>query len=158
MTPEQYQTLANHIRANTDPVIIAALPLRNDGHIQEWYSVDSTFVVWRSRLSAEAAREAITNGDGLAQLDNLTAGKRDSLLWTLSGETHPANTAQRAAIENLCGTQNTLKAAILAAQKRVATRAEAIFVTGTGTSQTPGELGWEGMLSVNDVSTALNNY
>ncbi len=158
MTPEQYQTLANHIRANTDPAIVAALPLRNDGQIQEWYNVDSAFVVWRSALTPEQARDAITNGDGLAQLDNLTAGKRDSLLWVFSGNTNPANANQRAAIANLCGTQNTLKAAILAAQKRVATRAEAAFATGTGSDAVPGLLGWEGQLSVNDVSTALNNY
>lgn len=158
MTPEQYQSLADHIRANTDPFIVAALPLRNDGQIQEWYNVDSGFTVWRSSLTPEQARDAITNGDGLAQLDNLTAGKRDSLLWTFGGNTYPANSAQRAAIANLCGTQNTLKAEILAAQKRLANRAEAIYATGTGSDAVPGTLGWEGQLSVNDVSTALNNY
>lgn len=158
MTPEQYQLLANHIRTNTDPAIVAAFPLRNDGQIQEWYNLDSAFVVWRSLLTPEQARKAISGGDGLAQLDNLTAGKRDSLLWALSGDTHPTNTAQRTAIEGLCGTQNTLKAAILAAQKRFATRAEAIYATGTGTNAVPGTLGWEGQLSANDVSTALNHY
>ena len=158
MTPEQYQTLANHIRANTDPLVVAALPLRNDGQIQEWYNVDSTFVVWRSSLTGEQARDAITNGDGLAQLDNLTAGKRDSLLWVFGGNTNPSNATQRAAIADLCGTQNALKAAILAAQKRLANRAEAVYATGTGTTAVPGILGWEGQLSVNDVSTALNNY
>lgn len=158
MTPEQYQLLANHIRTNTDPAIVAAFPLRNDGQIQEWYNLDSAFVVWRSLLTPEQARDAIAGGDGLAQLDNLTAGKRDSLLWALSGDTHPTNTAQRTAIEGLCGTQNTLKAAILAAQKRFATRAEAIYATGTGTNAVPGTLGWEGQLSANDVSTALNHY
>jgi len=140
MTPEQYQLLANHIRTNTDPAIVAAFPLRNDGQIQEWYNLDSAFVVWRSLLTPEQARDAISGGDGLAQLDNLTAGKRDSLLWALSGDTHPTNTAQRTAIEGLCGTQNTLKAAILAAQKRFATRAEAIYATGTGTNAVPGTL------------------
>jgi len=158
MTPEQYQLLANHIRTNTDPAIVAAFPLRNDGQIQEWYNLDSAFVVWRSLLTPEQARDAISGGDGLGQLDNLTAGKRDSLLWALSGDTHPTNTAQRTAIEGLCGTQNTLKAAILATQKRAATVAEQVFATGTGTSGAPGLLGWEGTLSVNDVSTALNNY
>ena len=158
MTPEQYQTLANHVRANTDPAIVAALPLRNDGQIQEWYNVDSAFVVWRSSLTAEQARIAIANSDGLGQLDNLTVGKRDSLLWVLGGDTTPANTTQRTAIENLCGTQTALKAALLAAQKRLANKAEAIYATGTGSTAVPGTLGWEGELSVNDVSTALNNY
>lgn len=158
MTDEQMQTMAAHIRANTDPVVVAALPLRNDGTIADWYNADSTFVVWRSALTPEQARTAIIGGDGLAQLDNLTAGKRDSLIWAFSGDTDPANSAQRAAIENLCGTQNTLKAAILAAQKRLATKAERVFATGTGTSGSPGLLAFEGIVSVNEISTALNNY
>ncbi len=66
------------------------------------------------------------------------------------------NEAQRSAIVNLCGTQNTLKAAILAAQKRAATKAEALFATGTGSDASPGTLIWEGTLSVDDVSRALN--
>lgn len=157
MTTNQQQTLAAHIRANTDPAIVAAMPLRNDSIIAEWYNADSTFVVWRSILTPEQARNAIMGGDGLAQLDNLTIGKRDSLLWAFSGNTNPANSTQRTAIENLCGTQNSLKAAILEAQKRFATKCEQIFASGTGTSQKPGILGWEGVLSTNDVSYALNN-
>ena len=158
MTPTQYQTLANHIRANQNATIVAALPLRNDGIIQEFYNGASSFIVWRTKLTPSDARVAITSGDGLSQLDNLTVGKRDSLLWAFSGDTDPSNATQRTAIEGLCGTQNTLKAAILAAQRRAATVAEQVFATGTGTSGTPGSLVWEGTLSVNDVSTALNNY
>jgi len=158
LTSAQLQTLAAHIRANTDPDIVAALPLRNDGTIADWYNADSSFVVWRTSLTHDQARSAIIGGDGLAQLDNLMAGKRDSLFWTLSGNTDPSNATQRAAIHNLCGTQNALKAAILAAQKRFATRAENVFTTGTGTSQTPGNLVFEGQVSVNEISTALNTY
>jgi hypothetical protein len=135
LTPAQMTTLAAHIRANTDQAVIDALDIRNDVLL---------------------ARAAIAGGDGLAQLDNLTAGKRDSLLWVFDGDTLPANAAQRAAIENLCGTQNTLKAAILAAQKRVATKVEQVFATGTGSDASPGSLSWEGQLSSYDVSVALN--
>lgn len=155
LTPAQQTTLVAHIRANTDPAVIDALDIRNDVLLAELYNAASTFVVWRSSLSPEQARAAITGGDGLAQLDNLTAGKRDSLFWTFDGETFPANAEQRAAIVNLCGTQNTLKAAILAAQKRAATKAEQVFATGTGSDASPGTLGWEGTLSYTDVGVAL---
>jgi hypothetical protein len=158
MTPEQYQTLANHIRANTNQAIVAALEIRNDVLMAELYNASSTFVVWRSSLTPEQVRDAITNGDGLAQLDNLTVGKRDSLLWVFSGNTNPSNATQRSAIEGLCGTQNALKAAILAAQKRVATKAEQVFSTGTGSDANPGVLEWEGILSHPDISMALNKY
>lgn len=158
MTPEHYQTLAAHIRANTDQAVIDALTIRNDVALASLYNADSSFVVWRSYLTADEARLAITGGAGLAQLDNLIAGKRDSLLWVFSGDTDPSNTQQRTAINDLCGTQNSLKAAILAAQKRMATKAEQVFATGTGSDAVPGILGWEGTLTHSDVSFALNNY
>jgi hypothetical protein len=102
------------------------------------------FTVWKSGLTPEEARAAISGGDGLAQLDNLTAGKRDSLFWLFNGTTQPASAAQRAAIENLCGTQNLLKAAILAAQKRTASRIEKLFATGTGSDASPAVMTVEG--------------
>jgi hypothetical protein len=49
-----------------------------------------------------------------------------------------------------------VQTAILAACKRAATRAEALFSTGTGTEQTPGTLVYEGSVSINDVGQALN--
>jgi hypothetical protein len=156
MMPAELTTLAAAIRADTDQAVIDALDIRNDVLLAELYNAPTTYVVWRSTLTPEEARDAIAGGGGLAQLDNLTAGKRDSLLWVFSGNTEPANAAQRDAIENLCGTQNTLKAAILAAQKRFATKAERVFATGTGTDPSPGTLGWEGTLGHPDISAALN--
>ena len=158
LTEAQRTTLVADILANQDTADKYAIG--DLSSLAELYNAAAApaFTVWRSVLTPEQARTAITGGDGLAQLDNLTAGKRDSLFWTFDGNTYPANADQRAAIVNLCGTQATLKAAILAAQKRLANRAEAIYATGTGTTAVPGLLGWEGQLSVNDVSTALNNY
>jgi hypothetical protein len=154
LTTAQETTLAAAIKANPD--CVAWLPTRVDSEIAAYYNANSTFIVWRSSLTPAQARAAISGGDGLAQLDNLTVGKRDALLWVFGDTTSPANTTQRAAIESLCGTQNQLKAAILAAQKRAATKAERLFATGTGSDASPGTLGWEGALSVDDVSRALN--
>lgn len=58
----------------------------------------------------------------------------------------------RAAIDDLCGSQNTLKAALLAAEKRTCTVAEKVLSTGSGTNASPATLGWEGVLSGNDMS------
>jgi hypothetical protein len=156
LTTQQLTTLASAIRADTDQAVIDALAIRNDVALAELYNAATTHVVWRSTLTPEQARAAISGGAGLAQLDNLTAGKRDSLFWVFNGVTQPGNSAQRSAIEDLCGSQNTLKAAILAAQKRVATKAEKLFATGTGSDASPAILGWDGILSHNDVSVALN--
>jgi hypothetical protein len=154
LTSAQATTLAADIKANPD--CAAWLPTRIDSEIAAYYNAESAFIVWRSTLTSAQARAAISGGAGLAQLDNLTAGKRDSLLWVFNNDTQPSNAAQRSAIDDLCGTQNQLKAAILAAQKRAATKAEQLFATGTGSDASPGSLVWEGALSVDDVSRALN--
>ena len=52
----------------------------------------------------------------------------------------------------------TTRTQLLAACKRFATQAEALFVSGTGTTGTPGLLGWEGQLGHWDVSKALNEH
>ncbi len=79
LTTQQLTTLASAIRADTDQAVIDALAIRNDVALAELYNAATTHVVWRSTLTPEQARAAISGGAGLAQLDNLTAGKRDSL-------------------------------------------------------------------------------
>ena len=144
LTEAQRTTLVADILANQDTA--AKYQIGDLSSLAELYNAAAspTFTVWRNSLTPEMAREAIAGGDGLAQLDNLTAGKRDSLLWVFAGTTQPAIAGQRAAIENLCGTQNALKAAILAAQKRTASRIEKLFATGTGSDASPAVMAVEG--------------
>ena len=147
LTDAQKVTLKADILANADT--LACYEIGNLDCLEKLYNAPASpaFVVWKGALTSAEARAAISGGDGLAQLDNLTAGKRDSLLWVFNDSTSPANAAQRAAIENLCGTQNLLKAAILAAQKRSATRLEKLFATGTGSDASPATMGVEGPIS-----------
>ena len=144
LTETQRATLLADILANQDTT--AKYQIGDLSSLAELYNAAAApaFMAWRSVLTPEQARAAVSGGDGLAQLDNLTAGKRDSLLWLFDGNTQPGNAAQRAAIENLCGTQNTLKAAILSAQKRTASRIEKLFATGTGSDASPATLVVEG--------------
>lgn len=158
LTSEQMATLKADILAATDQATVDARANGQTTVLAGIYNqaADPAFYVWRTSFTPEQARDAISGGDGLAQLDNLTAGKRDSLLWVFEGNTNPSNATQRNAIVSLCGTQNTLKAAIAAAQKRTVTRAERLFVTGTGSEVSPGALGWEGTLSGDDVASAMS--
>jgi hypothetical protein len=144
LTEAQRTALVADILANQDTA--AKYGIGDLSSLADLYNAAAVpaFTVWRNELTPEAARAAISGGDGLAQLDNLTAGKRDSLLWVFTGTTQPANAAQRDAITNLCGTQNTLKAAILAAQKRTASRIEKLFATGTGSDASPAVMAVEG--------------
>lgn len=158
LTSEQMATLKADILAATDQATVDARANGQTTVLAGIYNqaASPAFYVWRTSFTPGQAREAISGGDGLAQLDNLTAGKRDSLLWVFEGNTNPSNATQRNAIVSLCGTQNTLKAAIAAAQKRTVTRAERLFVTGTGTEASPGTLGWKGTLSGDDVASAMS--
>lgn len=136
--------------ALADQTGAALLAAGNDTGLSEWLNAETTHVVWRSAMTPEMARAAIIQG--ATQLDALTVGKRDSLFWLASGNLDVSNASVRAAIDDLCGSQNTLKAALQAAQRRTASRAEKILASGTGTTASPATLGWEGTLSANDAS------
>jgi hypothetical protein len=114
------------------------------------------WTVWRTSVDAETWDDAILGTMGAAtQLDGLTASKRDSLFWALSKTLNPSNPATRAALDDFCGSQNTLKAAVQAAQKRTSTRAEKLFSSGTGSTAAPATMTFEGKLTYQDVEAAL---
>ena len=136
--------------ALVDPTASQYLANGNDNELADWFNQPQTFVAWRSKLTPEQARPAIIKG--ATQLDGLTVGKRDSLFYLVSGDLEVSDAAVRAAIDDLCGTQNQLKGYLTAVQKRTTTRAEKILANGTGTDAAPASLGWEGWLSGNDSS------
>lgn len=158
LTNAQKATLKAAILAETDATLVQYRVNGQTTMIAEWYNrpAEPAHYVWRSTFTSAEAREAIAGGDGLGQLDNLTAGKRDALLWLFEGVTQPSNEAQRTAILGLCGTQNTLKTSITAAQKRATSRVEKLFATGIGSEVSPATLGWEGPLSADDVASVLS--
>lgn len=153
LTPEQKTTLKAAIDA--DPVL-SAFPNTSDGAFEIAAALNQpaapAFYVWRTQYTAEQMRAAIING--ITQLDALTASKRDSLLWLAEGTVNCGLAATRAAFNDLTGSQNTLKAAVLDGGKRTATRAEKILATGTGSFADPAVAGWEGTLSYQDVQAA----
>lgn len=149
LTPAQVATLRS--LADSDPVAAGYVSTANDIALADWFNQSTTHVVWRTVLSPEMARAAII--EGATQLDALTVGKRDSLFWLCSGNINPSVPSVRAAIDDLCGTQNTLKGALQGAQKRFATRAEKVLSSGTGTAASPATLTHEGLLSYGEAST-----
>ena len=156
LTPGQLQTLKTDILA--DPVLSQwAATGRMAQEIADAYNLPATpaWTVWRTSVTAVEWRAAIIGWGGAAQLDALTASKRDSLLWAVSDVLNPSVAAIRAALDDFCGSQNTLKAAIVAAEKRTATRGEKLFSTGTGSTASPATMGYEGTLTYQDVEAVL---
>jgi hypothetical protein len=153
LTPTQQAALKANILA--DPVLSTLQPSSGAIYtIIEAYAAApaQACIVWRPVLTPDVMRDAIVGG--AAQLDNLTVGKRDALLYLISDNL--TNTAtMRSTLDDLCGTQNTLKAAIVAAEKRPATRLEKLYAAGACTSASPATMSVEGGLSYGDVLQAM---
>lgn len=153
MTPEQLQTLKAAILA--DPVL-SAYPQSIDGaYDMATYlrgMASPVFTVWNSAMTPEISRAAVVVG--ATQLDSLTAGKRDALLYIVSGTLDCTKAAVRQALDDLTGSQNVLKAAIVAAEKRPALRIEKILSTGTGSEASPATTAWDGSLGYSDILDA----
>lgn len=149
LTAEQRATLLADIQA--DPVLSQLQPSSNavQAVIAAYEAAPATAcVVWKPVLTADVMRDAIVGG--AVQLDNLTVGKRDALLYLVSADL--VNTpALRTTLDDLCGSQNTLKASIQAAQKRNSNRLEKLFATGSCTVASPSTMSIEGGLSYGDV-------
>lgn len=157
----QLTQLRAAILADTTPSVQAALAIRNDNEIARLYNLESTFIVWRTSVSQD---EIQLNGFDWVLVDNLSVGKARIWEWLFNNQARSLNPSKanvRAGIQECWkGTAAMLavQAVVLGHCKRPATVAERVFTTGTGTDATPGDLGsFEGSLSVNDVSTALNN-
>lgn len=157
MTDAQTQTLAAALRADTDPAVVTARTQRNDAELARLYNGDTAFVVWRTAVYPREYREAIV----WTAVDALSAGKARIWEWITQGMTAPIDATQtniRQGIADAWGASSATGLALQATAKRPASKAEKLYVTGTGTSATPGLLTWEGPLQVNDVSRALNEF
>ena len=157
LTDAQAQTLVAALRADADPGVAAALAARNDTEVARLYNLDSSFVVWRTSISPAEYREAIV----WTAVDGLTAGKARIWDWITQGMTAPIDASKtniRQGIADAWGATSATGLALQAVAKRPASKTERLFVTGTGTTASPGLLTWEGPLTVNDVSNALNRF
>ena len=153
LTTAQETTLAAHIRASQDAAVIAALAIRNDVELARLYNLASATDAWRVSMSGRDLFEAtdVTKFDGLA------AGKRDA--WRLLLTFAPVDMTRqknRKAAQDVWGNADSVAA--LQACTRKATVAENALGGASATTNTVSalKLNWEGALSTDDVSYALN--
>lgn len=155
MTPEQLTTLKAAILAETNAEFVEFRTQGATGAMASFYNVEASpaFYIWRSNYTPDLIADAIDKG--ITQLDALTASKRDSLLWWANRGHDAREAAVQAAINDLCGSQNTLKNAVLGGGKRAASRGEKLYCTGTGSLASPAVAAFEGPISNNDIVQAL---
>ncbi|MBD3671899.1 MAG: hypothetical protein HUJ26_00100 [Planctomycetaceae bacterium] len=167
LTIPQLTTLGNHIRANTD----VNGNLGNIGAIIDAYNADSSFFVWRENVPAGELGEVFD----LSNVGNLTSANIERLTGAFAivnsngGEFHGSREDHRAFFEDVFSgaAGNETRPAVLSAWQRLATLAESLFATGTGTECTelnsdgtpstgsPGDLVVEGQVDLSNIDQAL---
>ena len=154
---------------------------RNDTELARLLNLPSTFVVWRSTTEADLIADAIVwanltpadTADGTALFTNralVCQAKQINLQIMLqgrqsipSGKLNFRQGLQDALLNVPAGAGGTLLDAgwlgngkVKAAISRFATVAEKVFATGTGTAPTPGNLVFDGSVSINDIGDMWN--
>jgi hypothetical protein len=155
LTTQQLTTLKTAILAETDPEFVEARTNGQTSRMAGFFNgtASPAFYVWSKNYTADQIASSIDNG--ITQLDALTASKRDSLLWWADRNHDMSLATSQAAVNDLCGSQNTLKNAVLDGGKRKLTRGERLYATGTGSLAAPGTAGYEGILTESDIGAAL---
>jgi hypothetical protein len=159
LTTEQLQTLKAAMLA--DPALTQFIADRRDDLVADYYNAPAvpTFIIWRTFVTQD---EIMQNGFDWTRVDNLSVGKSRIWEWMFNNEArafNPSKTNVRAGIDaTWVGTAADLaqRAAVYVHCKRPANRVERLFASGVGTDVAPGLLGYEGTLSVNEVSNLLN--
>lgn len=159
LTPEQQVILKADILA--DPAL-AAYPLNGDGAwaiaLEYNKAADPAFHVWRTDVPVD---EIMRNGMDWTMVDNLSNGKARIWDWmTKLGTINASKPNIRAGIDACwVGTSAMLavRTAVYLHLNRSSTRLEKLFSTGTGTTEFPATMGYEGTINYQDVELARNN-
>lgn len=156
MTPAQLATLKTAITANQT---WAALPLTSGGAlvIAEGLNAKASpdYIVWKTDVSID---EIMRNGMDWARVDNLSIGK--ARIWDWLGRLGSFNASKpnvRAGIDAAwVGTTADLavRAQVYTHCKRTASVVEKLFAVGSGTDVSPSVMGFEGVVSADEVAQA----
>lgn len=156
LKPAQQTKIKNYINADA---VLSLISNTNDGayDIANAMNVEATpaFVVWRTTYTPAQIREAINAS--ITQLDNLTASKRQSLLWWAEGNQDASKASVQAAMTDLTAGQTALQNSVLDGAKRNATIAEKVLANGTGTTASPAKTTFEGFITYQDIAAARNS-
>lgn len=155
MTPEQHVVFAAHIRANTDAGVVAALAVRDDQAISDWYNQPSSTKAW----SQSVQKQELFNAMNLATFDSVVAGKRDA--WKIMLDMAPLDftkASNRKGVVDIFVTADATK--ILTACTENALQVELVF---GGESKTSGSVtalnrNYIGATEAGEVLHVLNNY
>lgn len=137
LTDSQLTTFAAALAAETDSTLAALRDSGQTGAVAAWYNEDSSaFYVWRNSVPLSEYRDAIT----WTEVDALSVGAARIWEWLTGGMTlplEPSRAEVRSGLAECWGAGTTTRTDMTAVSKRLATRAEELFATGTGSEADP---------------------
>ncbi len=158
MTLTSQQLTALKAAIDGDPAL-AAFPNDPDGNteIAKAFNLAASpaFTVWKTNVLTVRVGEAF-NASELAGLTALNHTRLQTLAIYLTAGVNPSLASIRTFFDDIfsgAGGVNT-RAALLALWKRLATRAEKLFATGTGSDAVPATMTAEGPLTRQNVEAA----
>ena len=155
MDQTQLTTFGNHIRANQDATVVAALTVGNLGDIRDWYSAESATYVWKPSLSVQEMRDEAFDW---VEVVALGTNPLLALQVLLNQDTvNPSKASVRGAFASIFGGPQYVntRTALTAIAKRLATQLESVFAAGPGSEVAPATLVVQGTPSTADVDLAL---
>lgn len=156
LTTAQLQALKAAIQA--DPAL-SSQPMTSAGalFIADTFNAQASpaFTVWKTSVTNEAIGDAM-NGTEIAGLSSLGMQRLQVLAAYSGGTQNPSRADRRAAFDAVFSGAggNITRPALAALWRRLATRAEKLFATGTGSDASPATLVFEGTLSSETVQAA----
>lgn len=149
LTQAQYQALKTDVAANTNTVMIGGVPVAikdvpntNDGNfaIAQWYNgtASPSFTVWKKQVGITEVGDNI-NGTELAGLTSGNNTRLQTVVALSANGVNPSLPDRRAFFDDIfSGAGGTItRAQLLALWKRLATYAQKLFSTGTGSDASP---------------------
>ena len=144
-----------------DPTL-NAFPNNSDGNfaIAAAFNLPASpsFTVWKTKVTATEVGDNII-GTELAGLTTANLSRLQTIVAFSEAGVNPSLVDRRAFFDDVfSGAGGTgTRAKLLILWKRLATRGEKLFATGTGSDAAPATLTFEGQLSYPDVETARNS-
>lgn len=158
LSPAQLQTLKTSVLA--DPVL-AAKPNNDDGNaaVAAAYNLAAVpdFWVYKTSVPLADIGDAIVSTE-LAGLTQVNLTRLQAIATYGPAGINASKSDRRAAFDDIfSGAGGTAtRPALAVLWRRLATRAEKLFATGTGSTGSPATLVFEGAVSAQDVNTARN--
>jgi hypothetical protein len=154
LSTAQLAALKAALLSESDPVFVAARQALNWPAMIAFYNSDSSFVVWRSAVTVAEMQSVYVWSEILL----LTQQQFNALtLMQSQGVLTPAVGNVRTGMAEILAAAPATLAALSALAKRPALRGERVFATGTGTTNSPGNLVIEGAVTERTLTLALNS-